>query len=239
MTNSIKFDHGEVKMIAHRGLSGIERENSCPAFIAAATHSYYGIETDIHVTADGKYLVSHDSNLLRCTGVDMVIEETDFDTLRSVPLLDTDGKTLRTDLYPPTLEDYLSICRKYGKQAVLEIKNQFEEKHIDGVLETISQFDWYERTTLISFNEENLIIARRLCPDIDIQFLGNATDELLAECKKYHFGADVNYKSLNADFVSKIHAADLKVNTWTVDKIEDAQRVIEMGVDQITSNILE
>ena len=33
--DTVKFDKKETKVIAHRGLSGIERENTCPAFGAA------------------------------------------------------------------------------------------------------------------------------------------------------------------------------------------------------------
>ena len=44
------------KMIAHRGLSGMETENTSAAFEAACECSYYGIETDVHVTKDGKYI---------------------------------------------------------------------------------------------------------------------------------------------------------------------------------------
>ncbi len=43
-------------MVAHRGLCGLEPENSIPAFVAAGNRSYYGVESDVHVTADGKLL---------------------------------------------------------------------------------------------------------------------------------------------------------------------------------------
>ena len=33
--NTIKFDHGNALVVAHRGLSGIERENTNAAFVAA------------------------------------------------------------------------------------------------------------------------------------------------------------------------------------------------------------
>ena len=46
---TVQFNKGEIKMIAHRGLSGLERENTCPAFVAAGVKSYYGIETDVLV----------------------------------------------------------------------------------------------------------------------------------------------------------------------------------------------
>ena len=56
--NTIKVDSGNTLMIAHRGLSGIELENTCSAFVAAGNRSYFGIETDVHVTADGQYIIS-------------------------------------------------------------------------------------------------------------------------------------------------------------------------------------
>ena len=43
--NTIKLNKGNVRVVAHRGLSGIERENTNAAFVAAANRSYYGIET--------------------------------------------------------------------------------------------------------------------------------------------------------------------------------------------------
>ncbi len=52
------------KMIAHRGLSGMETENTLAAFEAACKRLFYGIETDVHVTKDGKYIIFHDE----CTG---------------------------------------------------------------------------------------------------------------------------------------------------------------------------
>ena len=70
----MKINNKHVLMIAHRGASSIERENSNPAFVVAGAKSYYGIETDIHLTKDGKFIVCHDDNIKRVTGVDMIIE---------------------------------------------------------------------------------------------------------------------------------------------------------------------
>jgi len=54
--NTIKFASGNVKMVAHRGCSGLEKENTNSAFVAAGSRSYFGIESDVHITADGKYV---------------------------------------------------------------------------------------------------------------------------------------------------------------------------------------
>ena len=88
--NTIKIDNKQVLMIAHRGVSGLEIENTCPAFIAAAVKTYYGIETDVHVTKDGRYLICHDDNILRVTGVDMIIEESNYEDLKKQVVLEKD-----------------------------------------------------------------------------------------------------------------------------------------------------
>ena len=112
--NTIQIDKQgtNVKMIAHRGLSGLERENTCAAFVAAGNReTYWGIETDIHCTADGKYVIIHDDTTTRVSGVEMTVEETNFDTLRSLRLLDKERESVRWDLVLPTLEEYISICK--------------------------------------------------------------------------------------------------------------------------------
>ena len=74
--DTIRFDKNNVKIIAHRGLSGLECENTCAAFVAAGNRSYYGIETDVHVTKDGKIIVFHDDNTERMTGKKKIVEKT-------------------------------------------------------------------------------------------------------------------------------------------------------------------
>ena len=50
---------------------------------------------------------------------------------------------------------------------------------------------------------------------------------------------DIHFRGLTKEIVDKCHANGIKVNCWTVDTPEDADRMIEFGVDFITSNILE
>lgn len=131
--NTTKINKQNCLMIAHRGCSGLERENTNAAFVAAGNRSYYGIETDIHATIDGKYVLFHDNTTARLCIDDMVIEKTTFDTLRGLLLTDRDGVKGRSDLRLPTLEEYIGICKKYEKYAVLELKNAFEKEQIEEI----------------------------------------------------------------------------------------------------------
>ena len=241
MKNSILFENkGNVKMIAHRGVSGLELENTCPAFVAAGVKSYYGIETDVHVTKDGKIIVFHDDNLQRLTGIDKIIEECNFDDLRAIRMKDTDGKTDRNDLFLPTLEEYIAICRKYDKQAILELKNLMPAEKVWEIVEIIKQMGWYERTTFISFAGENLLSLREKYPDATAQFLTEtATDKDYEFIAQNHLDADLDCACVSKEFVERLHAIGRKVNCWTVDTVEEAERVRNCGVDYITSNILE
>ena len=130
--NTIKIDSSNVKMIAHRGVSGIEKENTCPAFVAAGNRSYFGIETDVHVTKDGKFVIIHDETTKRISleKNNINVEECDYSEVENIVLPDLDGTTIRQDIRIPLLQEYIKICKKYEKICVLEIKNHFEENYI-------------------------------------------------------------------------------------------------------------
>ena len=91
--NTTKFDNKSTKVVAHRGLSGIERENTNAAFIAAGNRNYFGVETDVHVTKDGQFVIAHDSIMERVSGSSLVIEESTFAMLRSIILYEKNGES--------------------------------------------------------------------------------------------------------------------------------------------------
>ena len=241
MTNTIAFQNkGEIKMIAHRGLSGLERENTCPAFVAAGVKSYYGIESDVHVTRDGKYIIVHDDDLKRIAGLDMSVEGSTFDELRAVRLKDTDGASERADLFLPTLDEYLTICKKYEKVAVLELKNHMAEEHVIGIVKRVVSQEYLEKTVFISFSGENLVILKKQYPSACAQFLSRDTSEdAIRFMVEHDLEADYDHKSVTKEFVDTMHAHGTRVNVWTVNTLENAEKMKELGVDMITTNILE
>ena len=240
MNTKLFIDKGKVKMIAHRGVSGLERENTCPAFVAAGVKSYYGVETDVRMTKDGKFIICHDGDLLRVGGLDVSIEGSTFLELRKVRLKDTDDVTAREDLCLPSLQEYISICRKYDKQSILELKGEFPKHKIVQMVELIGSMGWLERTTFISFCGENLVALKNAFPKADLQFLAmKCEEEEIAFMEKHGFDADLFHRVITKELVETLHGKGIKVNCWTVDDLDIAERVRDCGVDFITSNILE
>ncbi len=238
--NTRKFEKKSTKVIAHRGLSGIEVENTCSAFVAAGNRSYYGIETDIHRTADGKFIVGHDDNLKRIAGEEIYLEKTSLKVLQSVVLYDKDGTKGREDLRPCTLENYLSIVKKYEKHAILELKSEFTDEEIAKIIDIVKSYNYLENVTFISFIYENLTKVKRILPNQSAQYLfWKVTDEEIARLVRDKIDVDVWCKELTREQIEACHKAGLTVNCWTVDEIADGERFAEWGIDYITSNILE
>ena len=163
--DTIKFEKKNTLVVAHRGLSGIETENTNAAFVAAGNRSYYGIETDFHRTADGKFVVCHDDSLLRVAGVDINVESSNLSTLLDVVLFDKDGSKDRADLRVCTLENYISICKKYNKHCVLELKSHFTDEETARFIDIIKNYEYLENTTFISFGFENLVKVKKILPE--------------------------------------------------------------------------
>ena len=238
--DTVRIQKGNVKMIAHRGVSGLELENTCAAFVAAGNRSYFGIETDVHVTADGEFIIIHDDSTARVGTEAMTVEETDFAVLRALQLKEKDG-TLRCDLRLPKLEEYLSVCKRYEKEAVLELKNPMEREAVQGIVAECARLYGLEHVTFIAFCFQNLLYVKEFAPEAKAQYL------LAEEIKQEHIqkmvdngiDLDTHYKALSKELIDELHGHGIVVNCWTVDDPEIAEKLVSWGVDQITSNILE
>ena len=241
--NTVKINSKKVKMIAHRGLSGLERENTCAAFVAAGNRSYYGIETDVHKTADGKYIIIHDETTERVTlgKYNINVEKSYYSEVMDITLPDLDGSTNRKDIKIPLLIDYIKICKKYGKVCVLEFKNPFKQSDIEEIISIIRDEDYLDKMIFISFVLGNCKILRSLLPDGEIQWLlsKEITEENLAVLNEYRLGLDCHYAAVSTELINRIHDLGLEINCWTCDKKEIAEKLVDMGVDYITTNILE
>lgn len=77
---------------AHRGLYNNQNhipENSMAAFQRAVDHGY-GIELDVHLTADNQLIVFHDDTLIRMCGVNKKISDMPLSDIRQYTLPDSE-----------------------------------------------------------------------------------------------------------------------------------------------------
>ena len=235
-TETTKIDKKNTLMIAHRGLSGMEVENTESAFIAAGEHSYYGIEADVRRTADGDFVIVHDDNLRRISGKNISVEESTMEELLAAELIGKDGEVERLT----TLLNYINICKRYDKQAILELKSEFTRDEIAMIISLITAMGYIDRVTFISFSYDNLKYVREILPSQSAMYLFKKLDKKITEMLiRDKIDVAISYKALTEEALREFKAAGLKVNCWTVDDVKVAERLAAMGVDYITSNILE
>ena len=238
--DTIKIHTGACKMVAHRGVSGLEKENTMAAFVAAGNRSYFGIEPDVHRTGDGQCVVIHDGDTGRVARENLVVAQCGLEQLRGLCLNDIQDGTPRGDLRIPTLEEYARACKRYGKASVLELKDDFTSAQLAEIIGILRAEDQLDAVIFISFLLENLVRLREILPGHAAQYLASRVEEgTISALLRYRLDLDAHYAAVDAALVKRLHEDGLKVNCWTVDSPIEAGNLISMGVDYITSNILE
>ena len=185
----------------------------------------------------------HDNNSERVSGVSLNIEESTYEDVKKIILKDRDGNIGRSDLRIPDLTDYIDICKKYGKVCVLELKSNFSKDELESIGNAFKEREYFDKVVVISFNFGVLLKYRELYPDQPIQYLTGYeykfSDETVEKLQTLKADWDANYFTLNKENVDYCHSIGIKVNAWIVNKPEDAQALLDLGVDFITTNILE
>ena len=231
-----------VKMIAHKGYWLDTKENTVEAFIAAGERSYYGIEADTRITADGEFVMIHDSNTMAATNGDHVvnIRETTWEEIKNIRLPGNDG-TYDVEYRIPRVEDYIKVCKDYGKVPVLELKDTHTREELESLISKIKSVGYLEETTFISFSWDNCVLLRELLSENTIMFLTEEDFrlELIDQLVEHNIDLDINQNRLWSPHVENLHLSGVKVGVWTCDDPEKTEKLISWGVDFVTTNVLE
>ena len=125
-------------------------------------------------------------------------------------------------------------------ECVFTAKAEGGANRYDKIVSMIEKAGYLDHVIFISFALKNLIFLRRRYPTQPAQYLIKEWDDkLLDTLEKYNLGIDIYYKSATPDNVQKVHALGQEYNVWTVNEAVDGDALVAMGVDYITTNILE
>lgn len=214
-------------VVAHRGASKAERENTIQAFRVAKALGASMVELDVRRNADGAMVVHHDPAI-----GDRLIKD-----MRTAELPD----------YVPNLSDSLDACE--GMEVNIEIKNDVSEPDhdstcslADDVVELLRIRGDGDRMLISSFDLATIDRVRILAPDLRTGFLfmypSSDVHELLAGLAANGHVAIHPYRKITIKgLVDEAHKHGLAVNVWTVDDPEEMRRLADLGVDAIITNV--
>ncbi|CAD5896480.1 putative Glycerophosphodiester phosphodiesterase [Carnobacterium maltaromaticum] len=227
----------KLNYIAHRGASGYAPENTLPAFEKAKGN--WGCETDVHVTSDGHWVCMHDDTIDRTTNGTGKISQFTLEQLKGFIIDAGNNITNFSNLKIPTLEEYLITMKKIGVIPVIEIKKANNKLDYDTLLELIVSNYFEKSCILISFDLEALKEIRKRNEFIQLQYLVNSiTDTNIKDCQELkNCDLDCLHTAIDKETVKKIHTSGLKLNTWTVNQREQNEKLKNMSVDFITTDL--
>jgi len=142
---------------AHRGLHDDHfPENSMGAFKNAILNNY-DIELDIRMTKDNNIVVIHDSNLKRLCSKNIRVEESNYNEIKNLKLLNKEENI-------PLLEDVLDNLPK-DTNLLIELKSSKKYKRmIDNFLIVMSKYP--NKYAIHSFDPRILIRFKKINPEI-------------------------------------------------------------------------
>ena len=247
------FDCPCPHIIAHQGASLDFPPNTIEAFQLALDHGADIIELDIWRSMDGVWVVIHDRNLLRITGVNKDITQMSFDEIQSLDAAynfsDSSGNYLYRDkgYKIPSLEEVLKNFK--NEKINIEIKDN-RKLGLTDLVELIKKYQMQQKTLFVSFYYSVIKEFRKVSKN-EIATAASKTDIM----RMIYFGKFPWYKiSFDAfqmpfyskkveryglkkpDWIDRMKSKGLDVHYWTVDNHKDIKKAFSIGASGVITN---
>ena len=246
------FYPNKFKLEAHRGYSDKYPENTLLAFEEAGKRSEYsGIETDVHRTSDGVFVLMHDSTIDRTTNGTGEPSAYTYEQLQAFYIDGGNGWDAKyaNQLKIPKLTEYLAICRKYGKIPYIQV-DQIESSYLGELIELLDKEGWKGRCVLTSFTLSDLQAVRTITDEYIFEYMKavstddapyNSALNTLKSYKNVIFRPDaVSFlgKSNAQDFIYKFREAGILLECYglPVGDTTTLNKMLEFGIEGATCN---
>ena len=209
------------RIIAHRGGSCLNTENSLPAFRHAVGLGVEAIEVDVHLTKDGVPVVNHDAGLEQTSHGSGSIGDLCIHELSEVQLRGNAGAV-------PRLSQVLDELDGTEIQVLVEIKHSRDRSPYPGIEEAIvdalRRAGRIEGSTVIGFHEASLLRVREIEPGIRIcrsfsrmfQPDPRSDSAVMADLGEKGFSAIMVFSyELNSKMIQCAREGGLEVGVWT------------------------
>jgi glycerophosphoryl diester phosphodiesterase len=210
-------------VIAHRGASGYEYENSRAAFRRAVMLDADGVELDVHATRDGGIVVHHDPEMPGAGP----IAELSLEQARKLRI--PNGETL------PVLAEILDLVG--DRDVWVEVKS-LPPAYDCLLLAILDHGPAPQRYAIHSFDHRIVHRLGQACPGLRRGILLSAYLRDPVSVMRA-VGATTlwqEWQQVDQELVTQIHEAGCTLIAWTVNEIGDLDRMVRLGVDGLCGN---
>ena len=230
-TRGAAVDGSEIALtfltIGHRGVMGVEPENTLRSFVHAERAGMDAIELDLHLSKDGALAVMHDAEVDRTTdGTGLIADK----TLAELRELDA-GQGERV----PVFEEVLDAVRS---PVQAEIKDVAAARALADVMR---RRDLVDRVEVLSFHDEAVAEIAQLVPGVRTALVASRWKSDVVDRAKAVGAATLvlNIRRLTLEVVEQAHAEGLKVIGWVVNTQDHLRLARGLGLDGATTDFPE
>lgn len=227
-------------LIAHRGMSVLAPENTLEAFKLTKQYDAHWIEFDVQLSKDRQAVVMHDDTLNRTTNGSGLVCEKTYDELCKLNAGSWFSNKF-SEAAIPSLDQVFALCDELGLSMNLELKPQSSDQELMAniVMEKLKHYFFqYDQYLISSFDWGILHQLRTIGFSGQLGLLMHEwSDNWLEQARQLNvFSVHVNHVLLTAERIAQIKQSDFQLFAYTVNDIERAAVLSEMGVDGFFSD---
>ena len=228
-------------IMAHRGAKDVAPENTLAAFGAALESGADAIELDITRCATGQIVVIHDDTVDRTTDGTGRVDALPYDALRRLDA----GSWFDPGFSGERIPLLREVLDRFGHKLRLNIEIKGSSPRGDRLEQELADMlrrrDLVYTTIISSFNPMALWRMRRAAPEISraLLYAGDMPLPFREAWARHWLSPDAlhpHYAMVDADYVKWAHDNGYRLNVWTVNEIEDIERMAGFGVDAIITD---
>ncbi len=226
----------QVKNIAHRGASSYAPENTVASEELAWKLGADAVELDIYLSKDKKVVVMHDGNTKRTSGESYVIKDTKSKVLRKLDVGSFKEAKYKGEKIPFLKEMIAKVPD--GKELVIEIKCGIEV--LPYLKKVVKSGGKQKQMIFIAFDWKTIVEAKKIFPENKCYWLSSKKEGLAEKIKEAAQikldGVDLVNNIIDEKTMQLTKQLNLDVIAWTVDNPDEMKRLINLGVNGITTN---
>lgn len=213
-----------VTAVAHRGAPYRHRENTLDSLRAGLELGADAVEFDVRTTRDGVPVLLHDSTLDRLWEVERPLSALSAAELRGL----TGGGV-------PALAD--ALLATGDSRVMVDLPGAVNRRAVRRVLDVVREHEAEERV-YYSADPATLLAVRAAAPAAELALTWKTLapprpallDAIGPRWLNYRFGL------VTGPLVDRVHRDGYLLSVWTPDTRRSMRRLMELGVDSITTN---
>ena len=216
-----------VTAVAHRGDPYRLRENTIGSLRSALEQGADAVEIDVRLTRDGVPVLLHDETLKRLWEQDRPVRSLSSDEVRGL----SEGGV-------PTLADALAATG--DARIMIDLPGGPDQRAVRKVMDVVAECGAAERVYYCA-GAATMLAVRAADPGAEIALTWSSSapprpallDAVRPKWLNYRFGL------VNRELAARVHRGGYLLSVWTPDTRRSMRRLLDLGVDSITTNRID